>query len=409
MGKGKKKGYFNNKAKTAKISPSEVLNITYDPDNTASNIMRNKGKNHTSQFPPFADNNKTQYRPGGVWANTQEKHSLLLRYIAPFCEGSNSWDDNHSSIARKLKNASDEDLDKMIEEYFEYHDTKYGIDYNYNYNYRNKFSYESHALLIMSLAWGDKNYRLMEKLAKRGVTLDKNYNTDDHLYPESYISLALSSKDKTLLEMTVKNGGRIGRGDLVRTFYKENNNIFEYLVDNVRDKSVFANIFEILLEGKIMVDDALIHRRIQLLLDKGADPDENYNGRCMIDVALFRIKAGKISLGQILKAYINTGIGTSYISSIEQYKIHKYFGNAIKLNTLSKIDNMMIEQHTHKLKGSNYHSNYHDDFSNDFSGDYGINNFIIYRFMAIRAIIDMINNTIPQPIAEEITPNIYLL
>jgi|688.fasta_scaffold1077178_2 hypothetical protein len=39
---------------------------------------------------------------------------------------------NIGTCVNKIKNASDEDLDEMIEEYFEYHDTKYGVDYNYN-------------------------------------------------------------------------------------------------------------------------------------------------------------------------------------------------------------------------------------------------------------------------------------
>lgn len=364
MGKGKKKGYFNNKTKTVKVSPDILLNNT-------CRLTNGRAKN----FPQFP---------------------ILLRYT-------DNHDEKHFSIVNKIKNASDEDLDEMIEEYFEYHDKKYGIDYDYNN--RDTFSYESRALLIMYVAWCDKNYRLMEKLAKRGVTLNASYDTDDNLFPISYVTIALNEKDKTLLEMTVRNGSRIGRGDLVRTFYKGSNNIFGYLVDNVRDKSVFTGIFGILLiEAKPKLNDTLIQQRVQLLLDKGADPDEKYMGKSMIDYALSLIAdvdhrriIDKNALIEILEAYINTGIGTSYISSIERSEIPKLFGTMCVVNNVLNIKiNRDDGIACHTLKLMKY---YYD----------GIEDFIMNKHDQTNTISAIINNTIPQPIAEEIISNIFLL
>lgn len=200
------------------------------------------------------------------------------------------------------------------------------------------------------------------------------------------------------------DGGRINRVELFETFYTSNE-VFEYLVENVRDKHTFTGIFKLLLiHAKPMFDDTAIQRRTQLLLDKGACPDETYNGKSMIDYALScnkKVDRDGIledSVGQILKAYINTGIGTSYISSIELSKIELFdevIGIYSKQILHIKInsDNGIVS-HTLELK------DYHQD---------GIEHFIMNKHNETNKIINMINLIIPQPIAEEIIPNIFLL
>lgn len=394
MGKGKKKGYFNNKTKTMKVQPNEIFKITTTSSEHQQRFISERDKkyvnNHTYKliFPSLPANNTKIF----------EQQPLLKIYSDTFM-GNYDYRD-YEIIQKRLTNASNEELDFFVKEYLEYHDNFYGIDYKTG---NSNFTRESIALLIMQLAVIDKNYKLVDKLAKNGVTLDVYYDTDDHMGNESYVHWALSPYDQKLLEIVVENGGRVFNKDIITAFSEFNNNAFEYLVENVHNKLSLKTIFNGLCDissldicDNIDIYIDIIYRRIKLLcnLEISKIFDEVHFDELYINF-YHRIRTRRSGKERLLckilfKIYVELGIGTTYVDK------EIWFISDGAIDASSTVEVHIANNGVYKkfIFGSN---------------DYDIVKCIRKKHFDALEIRKIINNVIPQPIAEEIVPNISLL
>lgn len=379
---GKKKRFFNNKTKVKKISPNKILNIT---------------------------SNLSDYDIS--YAN---RCPLLKTYSDRVAYG---------NITEILRKASDAELETIVEEYFEYHDKTYGIDYKRDSEIYTENSKAHH---IMVSAISHNIYKLVDKLAQKGVSIDAcqislsyygamcwtgtGIRTGTGTGTVTAVDHALFTKDEKLLEVIINNGGFITSLDLAKAFHM-NNKMFEYLIDfcnrtNVNDNYSFEYIFhhifwsspgfemdvhDIWSPISLEIDDNILHSRLRILLDKGANPNEIIFDRFtnIFDLAadpyMGDIRVDKSSL---TRAYIKNGIGIPFINKI----CFEYDKNIVILH-ISWYDNNILKVGKYSYK----------------SGYYSIIKCIENKHNVALEIINIINNILPLPIAEEITPNMPLL